>query len=61
MNRIFGFLIDVKHELQKVVWPSKRDTLRYTLTVIVFSIIVSLILGAADYGLIKGFEAVLNK
>lgn len=61
MGRIINFLKEVKGELFKVVWPSRQDTIRYTLTVIVFSVVVSAILGAADYGLLKLFEKLLNK
>jgi preprotein translocase subunit SecE len=61
MSSIFNFFREVKSELFKVVWPSRRDTLRYTITVILFSITVSAILGAADYGLLKAFEAILNR
>jgi preprotein translocase subunit SecE len=61
MSRITRFFKEVKGELLKVVWPSKRDTIRYTALVIVFSITVALILGAADYGLLKLFEKILNK
>lgn len=58
---MFTFINEVRAELTKVVWPSKRDTLRYTAVVILFSVGIALILGAADYGLLKGFEALLNK
>ena len=61
MSTVFNFFREVKSELFKVVWPSRRDTLRYTITVIVFSISVSVILGAADYGLLRAFEALLNR
>jgi preprotein translocase subunit SecE len=61
MSRITRFLREVKGELLKVVWPTRGDVVRYTLTVIVLSVVVALILGAADYGLLKGFEAILNK
>ncbi len=61
MNRVFGFFKDVKVEMQKVIWPSRGDTIRYTITIIAFSVAVALILGAADYGLLKGFTAILNK
>jgi preprotein translocase subunit SecE len=61
MSSIFNFFREVKAELFKVVWPSRRDTIRYTVTVIIFSIGVALILGAADFGLLKVFEAILNK
>ncbi len=60
MNPI-GFLKEVKNELGKVVWPTRAETLKYTVTVIVFSIVVSLILGAGDFALLKIFERILNK
>jgi preprotein translocase SecE subunit len=57
---MFKFLSEVRSELSKVVWPSSGDTIRYTVTVIVFSILVSLILGAFDYLLLKVFETILK-
>ena len=61
MSRVIQFFKDVKSELFKVVWPSRQDTIRYTATVIVFSIVVALILGAADLGLLKLFKLLVNK
>lgn len=58
---MFKFLSEVKSELTKVVWPTKQDTVRYTITVIIFSIVIAIILGAADYGLLKGFEFLISK
>jgi len=58
---IITFFGEVKEELSKVVWPTRKETISYTLTVIVFSVVVSIILGAADFGLIKIFEKVLNR
>lgn len=58
---IFQFLKETRIELSKVVWPSKIDTIKYTLTVIVFSVIVAIILGAFDLGLIKLTESILTK
>lgn len=60
MSKITQFFKDVYSEMWKVIWPSRRDTVRYTLTVIVFSLVVAAILGAADYGLLKGFEALIK-
>ena len=61
MSSIIQFFRDVKIELFKVVWPSRGETIRYTVTVIIFSIVVALILGAADYGLLKLFEFIYQK
>lgn len=56
---MFKFLSEVKNELSKVVWPGRAQTVKYTLTVIVFSIVVSVILGAFDYGLLRLFESII--
>lgn len=64
MSKIFGkivqFFRDVRAEMGKVIWPSRQDAIRYTLTVIIFSIVMASILGAADFGLLKGFEAIIK-
>ncbi len=60
MNPI-EFLNQVKVELTKVVWPTKSEVVKYTITVIIFSLVVAVILGAADYGLLKIFEQLLNR
>ncbi len=51
MGKVIQYFIEVKSEIAKVVWPSKEDTVRYTLVVIAFALIMALILGATDYGL----------
>lgn len=48
-TRLITFLKESKIELQKVTWPSRHDTIRYTLTVIVISAAVGLLLGGLDY------------
>ena len=55
------FFRDVKSELFKVVWPTRKETIRYTVTVIVFSLVIAAILGAADLGLITGFQKLINR
>jgi preprotein translocase subunit SecE len=57
MHKIIQFLKDAKTELQKVNWPTKKQTINYTATVIGISIAVALFLGALDYL----FETILNK
>jgi len=61
MSRVFQFLRDVRAELSKVIWPTRQETIRYTITVIIFSLVIAAILGAADFGLLKGVEALLKK
>lgn len=57
MNKIAEFLRDVKIELARVSWPTKKQTTQYTLAVILMSIAVSLFLGAWD----SIFGLLLNK
>ena len=58
---ILKFLNEVKVEFSKVVWPSKKEAMAATLTIIVFSLVVALYLGALDLGLAKGLEFLLNR
>jgi preprotein translocase SecE subunit len=58
---MFQFLSEVKNELAKVVWPTRAETFKYTLTVILFSIGVAIVLGAFDYALLRLFEVLVTK
>jgi preprotein translocase subunit SecE len=60
MSKIIQFFRDVRAEMGKVIWPSRKDTIRYTATVIGFSLVLAAILGAADFGLLKGFELLIK-
>lgn len=42
------FIKDVFFELSKVHWPSKQETINYTLTVVGVSLSVAVILGGLD-------------
>ena len=45
------FFREVKAELTKVTWPSKKQTIGSTVVVIAFVFIISLFLGVVDFGL----------
>jgi len=49
MNKIITFIKEAKEELLKVNWPSKKQTLNYTLIVIGVSLAVAVFLGGLDY------------
>jgi preprotein translocase subunit SecE len=36
MKKIKGFFLDVKKEISKVKWPSKKDMVKYSITTITF-------------------------
>ena len=46
----FAFIRDIIDELRKVTWPTRRETIRLTIMVIVVCAIVGIFLGAIDYG-----------
>ena len=48
-DRIAQFIKESRVELKKVVWPTREETIRHTLTVIVMSGVLALFLGGADY------------
>ncbi len=49
MNKISQFLKEVRQEVKKVTWPTKAETIRYSVMVLVASLIVAIYLGGVDY------------
>jgi len=56
-NKAVAFFKEVKLEVKKINWPSKDQTIRYTLIVLGVSFGVALFLGLFDFL----FAALLNK
>ncbi len=54
------FLREVKTELKKVTWPSRKDTLSGTAVVLVAVFIIALFLGIVDSGLSNLVKALLK-
>lgn len=50
-DRIVQFIKESRQELKKVVWPTREETVRHTLTVIIMSGALALFLGGIDYAL----------
>ncbi|MBI2454018.1 MAG: preprotein translocase subunit SecE [Parcubacteria group bacterium] len=57
MNRLSQYLKEVRLELNKVNWPTREETTRYTVLVIVMSLAIAMFLGGLDYV----FSWLLNK
>lgn len=47
---------DVMDELKRVTWPTRADTIRMTIIVIVISLIIAAYIGIIDFLLAKGLE-----
>ncbi len=54
------FLREVKVELKKVTWPSRKQTIGSTAVVIALVILISLFLGVADFGISSLIRIVLQ-
>lgn len=57
MSKLAEFLRDVKTELGRVSWPTKKQTVQYTVVVIIMSLAVAAFLTAWD----SVFGFILNK
>ncbi|MCF8093463.1 MAG: preprotein translocase subunit SecE [Desulfotignum sp.] len=54
------FLREVKVELKKVTWPTRKQTTGTTIVVIIFVFVVAVFLGLFDYSLSKLVQVVLT-
>ncbi len=48
-KKIISFLKEVRLEMKKVNWPTRKETIRYTLIVIGLSVAVAAFLGSLDF------------
>jgi preprotein translocase subunit SecE len=55
------FLREVKVELKKVTWPSRKQTIGSTVVVLALVILISLFLGVVDVGLSQMIKFVLQQ
>jgi preprotein translocase subunit SecE len=60
INSTVQFLREVKIELKKVTWPSRKQTIGSTVVVIAVVILISIFLGSVDIGLSSLIRAVLK-
>ncbi len=60
LDKGLQFLREVKVELKKVTWPSRKQTIGSTVVVIVLVIIISFFLGIVDIGLSSLIRVVLQ-
>lgn len=58
-SKIASFLEESKQELMRVNWPSREETVRLTLIVILMSLLVAFFLGALDFVFAKLLEVFL--
>ncbi len=49
LSKIITFIKEARTELKKVNWPTKQETIKYTLIVIGVSLAVAIFLGGLDF------------
>ena len=57
----FRFVGELVAELKKVTWPTRQETIRLTIIVLLICAAIALILGAVDYGFTHLVTGVLLK
>jgi preprotein translocase subunit SecE len=60
IDKSLQFLREVKVELKKVTWPSRKQTVGSTIVVLVLVMLISLFLGGIDIGLSSLVQLVLQ-
>ncbi len=58
--KIKNYIKESIEEMQKVTWPTKKETYNYTLLVIGISLGVAAFLGALDYIFTLGLELLIK-
>lgn len=43
------FFMNMKHELKKVTWPTKKELINYSLVVFAFMLVMTVIIGVFDF------------
>jgi len=59
-QKAMDFFREVKVELKKVTWPTRKQTTGTTIVVIIFVFVIATFLGLFDFGLSKLVQVVLT-
>ncbi|WP_304511485.1 preprotein translocase subunit SecE [Desulfobacula sp.] len=59
-QKAMDFFREVKMELKKVTWPTRKQTTGTTIVVIIFVFVIAVFLGLFDYSLSKLVQVVLT-
>ena len=59
-NGLFNFLKEVKSEVKRITWPSKDETKKAFVAVVIFTLIYTILVGALDSIFENLFKIILN-
>lgn len=57
---IISYISEVKSEAKNIKWPTKKQVINYTATVMVLSLILAIYIGALDAFFAKLLSIILN-
>jgi preprotein translocase subunit SecE len=60
VTNILNYFKEVRAELEKVVWPTKEQTIRYSILVIIVAVASGVLLGGLDYILTLGTNFIIT-
>lgn len=58
-NPVVKYFREAKVELEKVSWPTRKDTVKYSVLVFSLSVITAACIGALDLGLSEALERLI--
>lgn len=60
MAKVTDFFAEVKREVSKVTWPTKQETTRATIMVLVMAVVAALFFFAVDAVIGWGIRGIIN-
>lgn len=60
MDKLKEFLLGVREELKRVIWPPKNTVIKATISVIIFSLVVGVYLWILDLAFTKIISFILS-
>jgi preprotein translocase SecE subunit len=59
ITAIKNYFIEAYQEISKVVWPTRETIIRYTILVVILSLLIAAFLGGLDLFFKQGIEGIL--
>lgn len=59
ISRLQTYLIEAVAEIRKVIWPNRKQTINYTILVVIMSVGMALFFGILDFLFSMGLESII--
>ena len=56
---LIRYLLEAREEMKKVSWPSKQDTIKYSIAVIVLCLVLAFFFAGLDWALSFGLQKLI--